>query len=238
MNEQVMSGLNVYVEGNIASGKSTLLQNFELINNNIEIFPEPLDRWQNVNGENLFELYHKDPEKFAFPFQSYVMLTMLQRQLEEPKKPIRLFERSLLGASLCFIEALLETDKIDTTMATILKKWYEFLHTNFDPEIDLIIYVKTSPTKAYQRLQHRGRSEERNISMAYLSVIHAHYERWLNTQNKYKVIVVNGELDVCKMKQEYERCLRSIEGMLTNKQEYASINEKLSKMMTEYAESE
>ncbi len=42
----------VLVEGNVGSGKSTLLKVFEG-RSDVKVVPEPVDRWQSVNGTDL-----------------------------------------------------------------------------------------------------------------------------------------------------------------------------------------
>ena len=46
--------VQVAVEGNIGCGKSTFLNYFENIYPNIEVMPEPIDKWRDVKGINLF----------------------------------------------------------------------------------------------------------------------------------------------------------------------------------------
>jgi hypothetical protein len=111
------------VEGNIASGKSTILEylrtNLEFadflqssqssicdINNEnyepsflkneksikmnsqkqpiikVNVLPEPVDLWCNLNGNNLLDLMYKDPERWTFAFHSYVQITMLENHLK------------------------------------------------------------------------------------------------------------------------------------------------------------
>jgi deoxynucleoside kinase len=100
-------------------------------NVNLKIIPEPVHLWQNLNGNNLLDLMYHDPEKWSFPFHSYVQLTMLQNHLEllnnniDDKKIkqnddkenqnmtksgksdelfINIMERSLYSARYCFVE--------------------------------------------------------------------------------------------------------------------------------------
>jgi len=42
----------VVVEGNIGSGKTTFLQRFSDLNDEVTVLAEPVDRWRNVHGEN------------------------------------------------------------------------------------------------------------------------------------------------------------------------------------------
>lgn len=65
--------------GSIGSGKTTLLNYLQKkFPNRINIYCEPVQRWRNVNGVNLFDLMYKDPKRYGFIFQSYVQLTMLE----------------------------------------------------------------------------------------------------------------------------------------------------------------
>lgn len=65
--------------GSIGSGKTTLLNYLQKkFPNRINIYCEPVSRWRNVNGVNLFDLMYKDPKRYGFIFQSYVQLTMLE----------------------------------------------------------------------------------------------------------------------------------------------------------------
>lgn len=73
------------VEGNIGAGKSTYLDMVQMtndaasINEMIEVVQEPVDMWQDLSGENLLELFYKDPERYAFTFQQYVLITRIKR---------------------------------------------------------------------------------------------------------------------------------------------------------------
>ena len=56
------------VEGNIGSGKSTLIQLLKERNTdrNVIFIPEPVNEWEkikNENNENIIEVYYKDPKK-------------------------------------------------------------------------------------------------------------------------------------------------------------------------------
>ena len=47
------------IEGNIASGKSTLLKNLSEFDD-VVVLPEPLEKWQNWKGKNMLDLLYKD----------------------------------------------------------------------------------------------------------------------------------------------------------------------------------
>jgi deoxyadenosine/deoxycytidine kinase len=71
----------VVIEGKIGSGKSTLLNKFSSYND-IDILPEPVDKWRSLNDQNLLQLMYQDPAKHSMMFQSYVQLTMMQNHIQ------------------------------------------------------------------------------------------------------------------------------------------------------------
>jgi len=93
------------VEGNIGSGKSTFLQYFKKCKN-VEVIPEPVHLWKDVQGHNTLDLMYKDSHRWSLTFQSYVQLTMLKIHQQWVKAPVKLIERSIYSAKYCFVENL------------------------------------------------------------------------------------------------------------------------------------
>ena len=77
--EEVTSGagnkrpFTIAVEGNIGAGKSTFLEHFSKVTA-VEVFPEPVAKWQNMGGQNLLELQYSDPERWSHLVQSYIQV--------------------------------------------------------------------------------------------------------------------------------------------------------------------
>merc|ERR1712071_623340 len=70
----------------------------------VQIYPEPVDDWCNVNGHNLLSLLYHDPEKWSFAFQSTVQLTRLNIIHQQTDARVKLIERSLQNNRFCFLE--------------------------------------------------------------------------------------------------------------------------------------
>ena len=89
----------VLVEGNIGSGKTTFLQQFQDLKD-VALVEEPVSKWQNCGGNNLMALMYSDPARWSMTFQSYVQLTMLENHLLLPSSTssIKLMERSIFSA--------------------------------------------------------------------------------------------------------------------------------------------
>ena len=85
----------IIVEGNIGAGKTTFLKPF-MNQPNIEVVPEPVEKWRNMHGHNLLDLFYQNPQRNSMLLQTYVQLTMVQNHTKPCSKPLRIMERSLL----------------------------------------------------------------------------------------------------------------------------------------------
>lgn len=197
---------NIVVEGNIGCGKSTLLNYFKG-SNDIEVVPEPVEKWCNIGGTNLLDLMYRDPEKWMFSFQSYAMLTFLQSECDVSEKMIRMSERSVHSAKHVFMEAA----KMDLVHKRILNVWYDYVNENCSVGIDLIIYLRTSPNVSFRRIVERGRIEEKNIDLKYLETLHSLHDEWLMNNSLTKVLVL--DLDQKSIINEYESIRKEIQNL-------------------------
>jgi len=211
MNEKPRKPFTVIVEGNIGCGKTTFLEHFSSFDKRVEVMTEPVDRWRNANGHNLLELMYKDPERWAMPFQSYVQLTMLDNHLHQGEKPVKLMERSIFSARYCFVENMFRTGKIIGCEYAVLDEWFKFLtgpDSALPLNVDLIIYLRTTPEKALERINVRARSEENTIPLEYIQQLHSLHEEWL-ISGKYPlpapVLVIDADKDLAEMQDVYKK---------------------------------
>jgi thymidine kinase len=238
MNKENDRQIKISVEGNIASGKTTIIKyldkcfgNKRLSSNKIvRVYPEPVEKWCNLNGENLLDLLYSDPARWAFTLQSYVQLTMLEEHLKDSdnKSLIKVMERSLFSARYCFVENLYKryvggrkrvcrinlrvffvfSGLVKQSEYDVLSKWFEWIVSNNNCDLDLVFYLRTDPEICYKRAHVRNRKEEvgKGLSLEYLENLHSLHEEWLTTGDKNKssspkVILIDANQsidDVCK----------------------------------------
>ena len=168
----------ILVEGNIGSGKTTLIDSLKNIPN-LELLTERIADWKNVGGHNLFNLVYTGGLKYHYLFQMTVLRSQLMDKLARTDKKIRIFERSPYSSFHVFIEGV--KHKIQDVEYKSLEKWFNFATVpeglNFKP--DLIVYLQTTPEIAYRRLSNRERPEEARITFEYIKKIHELHENWL-----------------------------------------------------------
>ncbi|GCB60400.1 hypothetical protein scyTo_0014161 [Scyliorhinus torazame] len=156
----------VSIEGNIAAGKSTLVQILGQASDDWDVVAEPIARWCNVqtekedseeltasqkSGGNLLQMMYDKPERWAYTFQNYACLSRVRSQLKSlsdrvkrSAHPVQFFERSLYSDS------------------SRLKL------SSYQPDQNCM-----------KRLTQRGRLEEQGIPMEYLEKLHVKHECWL-----------------------------------------------------------
>lgn len=190
----------VSIEGNIASGKSSLLH--ALTQSQLEkifVSPERLDLWENYRGCNLLELAYNAPFEWAFKFQVYVQHTIAAQveKFRAQDKQIMLAERSLAATKQIFIPLAHAKQTITHIEHDILQDLGEQLERVTKAKPDVIIYVQTSPEIAYRRCVARRRGAERNnVNLPYLRQLHNFHENWLGIDGleATKIFLMDGNL--------------------------------------------
>jgi deoxyadenosine/deoxycytidine kinase len=182
-----MAPLIVSIEGNIGSGKSTILKALRERYQEIDGIPivyvdEPVSQWEQIKskeGKNMIELFYANPSKYAFSFQmmAYISrLTLIQRAVLENPHSIILTERCLLTDYEVFASMLHDQGHLLEEEFTIYKTWFNAFQEAIP--VSSIVYIRCDPTTAYDRCKKRGRSGE-EIPLAYLTQCHEKHERWI-----------------------------------------------------------
>ena len=161
---------------------------------------------------NLLELMYKDPSKWAFAFQSYAQVTMLENHLNEPKdQEMSIMERSIFSETYCFVEHLTSSGQINSIEYQILTKWFQFMQNQHSVSADLIVYLRMPPETAYKRILERNDDEVDYVEKEYLKRLHELHDSWL-FGSKYRIpdcpfIVVDAENHPSAIMNELEQIL-------------------------------
>ncbi|CAH1100662.1 unnamed protein product [Psylliodes chrysocephalus] len=208
----------VSIEGNIGAGKSTLIKYFQNMSG-IETYLEPLEWWRNLNGHNLLDLMYSDIHEWLRVFQNYVQFTRLIIQTSKPTSSstkVQMFERSIQNNRFCFMEQAYKDGFIKGADYAVLDQWYRWIRVNEDIELDLIVYLRSSPETVYERVKARQRPEEEGLSLEYLKGLHESHERWLMTDdtrfNTIPVLVLNADKTLDEIVNQYKENEQKILG--------------------------
>lgn len=204
----------VSIEGNIGSGKSTILKHLidkmkTLENDKYEIVfvDEPVSLWENIKdseGKNMIEKFYANPQQYAFAFQimafttrlSYLKNAIVSSLNSFPNKTIIIItERSLHTDCFVFAELLKKQNNIEDVCFQIYKQMFDEFSLNY--QVDTLIYLKTTPEICNDRVKLRLRPGEEGISLNYLIQCHEEHEIYVYEKmpNSYK-LVLDGKLDI------------------------------------------
>ena len=187
-----MAPIILSIEGNIGSGKSTILKFLQDNNQHKDILflKEPVDKWSNIKDAGditILEHFYKDPSKYAFMFQIMAFATRMQilkDTIEEnPNIKIIICERSILADKEVFANMLYNDGLIDKMGISI----YNAMANNYfkDYPLNGIIYIDADPEICNTRIKNRSRDGEDNISIEYLQQCKEYHDKWLLKYRNY-----------------------------------------------------
>ena len=189
----------ISIEGNIGSGKSTMVEYLKqnLQNDSTICFlQEPVDIWNTItdsNNVNIIENYYKDQKKYAFQFQmmAYISRISILREALKKNYEIIITERSIFTDANVFAKMLYDEENIEETEYKIYNLWFnEFIKDI--PKISLV-YVKTTPDVCSQRVLLRNRTGE-CIPYEYLKKCHDYHEKWINKNKEcLNILTIDGD---------------------------------------------
>ena len=190
------------IEGNIGSGKSTLVKELKksvpnILDKKVVYVQEPVNEWSKIKdkkGETILEKFYANQHKYAFSFQmmAYISrLALLRNIVRENPDAIIITERSVFTDREVFAKMLYDEGKIEEVDYQIYLKWFD----EFIEEIPVtgLIYVTTTPEKSKERVDLRARAGE-SIPLSYLQRCHNYHESWIKNIKK-QVCLFNGNVD-------------------------------------------
>jgi len=194
----------ISVEGNIGSGKSTILkflgEHYKDGKNNIIFLQEPVDEWNSItdkDGITILSKFYENQEKYSFPFQmmAYISrLALLKDAIQKNPGAIIVTERCLETDRYVFEKMLYDSGKIEEVEHKIYLKWFD--HFSREVIVNKIIYLKTSPETSFYRIGKRNRDGESNIPLEYLTNCNLYHENMIDKMKSIGINVLTLECDI------------------------------------------
>jgi deoxyadenosine/deoxycytidine kinase len=172
------------IDGNIGSGKSTIL-NYLHKYKNLQIDLEPLEKWKSFL-DNIY-LYKTG----FFNFQIKVWLDRAWIQEKESNSTI-LMERSPFFIRNTFTINDYNNNNINDDEYKVINELYNKTDTIWNS--NNYIYLRSAPSKCLERIKKRGRENEiSSITLDYLTDIHLLHEQAYNKalEKKYNIIIID-----------------------------------------------
>jgi deoxyadenosine/deoxycytidine kinase len=217
----------ISIDGNIGSGKSTLMENLKtyfISNKNIIFLKEPVDEWETITDENgvtILEKFYGDSTKYGFSFQimAYISrLDVIRKEIKKNPNAIFISERSLFTDKLVFAKMLFDSGNIELVNYKIYLKWFDTFAEDFP--ISKVIYVNTDPEICHMRIEKRSRTGESNIPLEYLQNCHKYHNNMLDVNSSDCVcknqLVLNGNVDMYENKEQINEWIEKINTFIHN----------------------
>ena len=198
--EKIKTPMLIYLEGNIACGKSTIMQQYAKYVN-VDILCEPIELWKNFHGSNLLELRYINRKQFDFLFQTMVCFRRLEQMNKfHQNNSVKIMERSLYSSFEVFVEHSKTVMDMDDLEYKMLKYMFEVSKKGALDKMtrpDLIIYLKTDSDVCLSRMKNRNRTAEKTVPLDVIEGLHIAHENWLLNESKVPcpIIVLDGNLD-------------------------------------------
>jgi deoxyadenosine/deoxycytidine kinase len=194
----------ISIEGNIGSGKSTIINILKekfLNNPEIVFLQEPVLEWNDIkdkNGINILTKFYEEQEKYSFAFQmmAYISrLNIIKNIIKENKYKIIITERCLNTDRYVFAKMLYDSGKLNEIEYKIYLNWFDsFLDIFPEKTQNKIIYLKTSPNICFERVNRRNREGESNISLEYLENCHLYHENMI--ENLDNILYIDSNINI------------------------------------------
>ena len=216
--QKISQPIIISIDGNIGSGKSTLMKILKEKFSYYTFVDEPVDKWleaKDDNQKNLLTNFYEDRNRWSYTFQNYAFITRTKGLIDavekiKPKsisdylnsvwqriyygrKLVIFTERSILTDRNVFAEMLHDGKDINSMEWTMYIDWYKLFEKTLN--INHVVYLKTDPNTSLDRVNKRARDEEKTVALDYLESVHKKHEKWLANNSCALVLDGNSEFE-------------------------------------------
>ena len=192
----------ISIDGNIGSGKSTLIDILKChYKSDVLVLEEPTEMWkeitENKSGDNILSKFYKNKTAYAFSFQILSLISrikIIRKIIKENPNIMIISERSIMSDKNVFCDMMYDQGYIND----IEYKIYLTIFNEFIEEFPIagVIYLDTDPKICYRRILSRNRKGE-DVGLEYLKRCSDYHNKWLKS-SKNMFIKLNGDENIYK----------------------------------------
>lgn len=204
--------LLVSLEGNIGSGKSTLIAKiaaeFAAKKNGraVAVLTEPVDLWarslSELGGKSMLQSYYEDGPANSFAFQMFVLKTRLDQVISVSPGRTILSERCMNSHDSIFATGARSRGHIGDVEWVTYRGWVDSVtHMSGEEIPNGVIYLRTLPGICAQRRRARNRCAEADLPDELLQGLHEVHDAYIRglTEQGVPVLLVDGNVDEATM---------------------------------------
>jgi deoxyadenosine/deoxycytidine kinase len=191
----------VAIEGVIGVGKTSLAQLLEE-RLSAKLVMEKFD-------ENPFlSDFYFDPERYAFQTQLFFLLSRYRQQQE--LRQIDVFHKLVISDYMFVKDRLFASLNLDEKEMSLYDSVAKILEKNIlNP--DLVIYLQADTSRLMDRILHRARDFERNISPEYIEGLNQVYNEYFFRFQDCPLLIINtNDIDFVHNENDLEEVIRYI----------------------------
>ncbi|HSI90229.1 MAG TPA: deoxynucleoside kinase [Adhaeribacter sp.] len=176
--------MHIVIAGNIGAGKTTLAGKLaQHFNWDVHL--------ESVEDNPYLKDFYDDMPRWAFHLQIFFLNSRF-RQTQEIQQRTRgvIQDRSIYEDAYIFAKNLHDSGMLSPRDYENYFKLFESMISMVQPP-DLLIYLKADLPKLIGQIQKRNRDYENNIRLDYLKNLNEHYDAWIGSYDKGKVLTID-----------------------------------------------
>lgn len=181
----VLYKMIISIDANIGAGKTTILNRLSR-EFNIDVFLEPVDEWTSI-----LDKYYNNKSRWGLTL-NLTVLNSFNKMYNNINKEVSLFERSQLSCKYIFMKSGIDNGLFTPEEINVFDYYFNIINKN----PDVIIYIKTDPEVAFNRIIKRGRECESSIELEYIKDIDDKYNDFISKISKsINTVIIDGNRD-------------------------------------------
>jgi len=190
------------IDGVIGVGKTTLTK--MLVEHfNARIVLEQHDK------NPFLEDFYRDPQHYAFQTQLFFLLNRYRQQQTIPQRD--LFQEMIISDYLFAKDKIFAYLTLEARELQLYEKMLPLLERDI-PKPDLVIFLKSKPSRLMENIKLRNRGYEKNITIEYIENLNEAYHHFFSHYQETPLLEINcTQLDFVKKKEDFDYILNLIQ---------------------------